>query len=150
MPLFTGTYEYSIDDKGRLSIPARHRDQVAKEEQDAVFFVTKIHPHCLSAYPPNEFQELVQNVSQTNDPNVRDLMRQLTSGAVECPVDQQGRIALPAELRAQAGLKRDVVVLGVAKRLEIWDRAAYRQQAGQALESGAAAYAAIKAPSDLV
>lgn len=150
MPLFTGRYEYTVDEKGRLSIPARHRDQLVRERQEPVFFITKIHPHCLSAYALNEFQELVDSLRAATDPATRETMRRLTSGAVECPLDQQGRVVLPAELRKLAGLNRDVVVLGVAKRLEIWDRAAHASHAREADDSGAGAYAALKAPADLV
>ena len=150
MPLFTGRYEYSVDEKGRLSIPIRLREQLTKEGQDATFFITQIHPDFLSAYAANEFQELVNSVAQSSDPGNRELMRRLTSDAVPCPVDQQGRVMLTPELRRLAGLGRDVVVLGVAKRIEIWDRQRYAAHNAAALEKGPNAYAALKAPSDLV
>ncbi|HTB33906.1 MAG TPA: cell division/cell wall cluster transcriptional repressor MraZ [bacterium] len=150
MPLFTGRFEYTVDDKGRLSIPARMREQIEKEGQDAAFIVTSIHPDYLSAYAPNEFQELIASIRESTDPNSRELLRRLASEAETCPVDKQGRVMLPLGLRQLAALQRDVVVLGVAKRVEIWDRARYAAHRAAAADSGSRLMSGLKAPSDLV
>lgn len=150
MPLFTGRFEYTVDEKGRLSIPARMRDQVEKEGQDAAFIVTSLSPDYLSAYAPHEFQELIASIRESTDMGSRELLRRLASEAETCPLDKQGRIALPAQLRQLAALRRDVVVLGVAKRLEIWDRERYAAHRQSASEHGARLISGLKAPADLV
>jgi MraZ protein len=150
MPLFTGRFEYTVDDKGRLSIPARMREQLEKEGQDTAFIVTSIHPDYLSAYAPNEFQELIASIRESTDPNSRELLRRLASEAETCPLDKQGRLMLPASLRQLAALTRDVVVLGVAKRIEVWDRTRYAAHRAGTAENGARLLSGLKAPSDLV
>jgi MraZ protein len=150
MPLFTGRFEYSVDDKGRLSIPARLREQIEREGQDAAFIVTSIHPDYLSAYATNEFQELIASIRESTDPSSRELLRRLTSEAETCPLDKQGRVMLPSHLRGLAAITRDVVVLGVAKRIEIWDRARYGAHRSAAAETGARLLTGLKAPADLV
>lgn len=150
MPLFTGRFEYSVDDKGRLSIPARMREQVEKEGQDLAFIVTSISADYLSVYAPNEFQELIASVRESTDPNSRELMRRLTSEAETCPLDKQGRVTLTAPLRQLAGLQRDVVVIGVAKRIEIWDRARYEAHRQATADVGTRLMSGLKAPADLV
>ena len=150
MPLFTGRFEYSVDDKGRLSIPSRLRDQIEKEGQEAAFIVTSIDPEYLSAFATNEFQELIASVRESTDPNTRVLMRRLASEAQTCSVDKQGRVMLPPELRALAGIARDVTILGVAKRIEIWDRARYAARLAASTESGARLLSGLKVPADLV
>jgi MraZ protein len=150
MPLFTGRFEYTVDDKGRLSIPARMREQLEREGQEPAFIITSIQPDYLSAYATNEFQELIASVRESTDPNSRELMRRLTSEAETCPLDKQGRVMLPASLRSLAGLTRDVVVLGVAKRIEIWDRARYDAYRNSAVVTGSRLLSGLKAPADLV
>jgi len=150
MPLFTGRFEYSVDDKGRLSIPARMREQVEKEGQDLAFIVTSISADYLAFYAPIEFQELIASVRESTDPNSRELMRRLTSEAETCPLDKQGRVTLTAPLRQLAGLQRDVVVIGVAKRIEIWDRARYEAHRQATSEISARLMSGLKAPADLV
>ncbi|MGH7441908.1 MAG: division/cell wall cluster transcriptional repressor MraZ, partial [bacterium] len=134
MPLFTGRFEYCIDDKGRLSIPARLREQVEKESQDPAFIVTNLQPEFLSVYAPNEFQELMDRLGRDENPQARKVLRWVSSGAETCPLDKQGRILLPEALRARAGLGRDVVILGAVKHIEIWDPA--REMAERGAASG--------------
>jgi MraZ protein len=150
MPLFTGRFEYSVDDKGRLSIPARMREQLEREGQEPAFIITSIQPDYLSAYATNEFQELIASIRESTDPGSRELMRRLTSEAETCPLDKQGRVMLPSSLRGLAAITRDVVVLGVAKRIEIWDRARYGAHRSSAAETGVRLLTGLKAPADLV
>ncbi len=88
MPLFTGRFEYSVDEKGRLSIPSRLREQIEREGQEPALIVTSIHPDYLSAYATNEFQELIASIRESTDPNSRELLRRLTSEAETCPLDK--------------------------------------------------------------
>jgi len=150
MPLYTGRFEYSVDDKGRLSIPSRLREQVEHESQPGAFIITCLNSDYLSAYAPNEFQQLVDAISQSTDPNSRELLRQVTSGAETCPLDKQGRVMLPAFLRQRAGIARDVVILGVAKRIEIWDRVREASHHAAVSDGGARLLSGLKVPSDLV
>jgi MraZ protein len=126
------------------------REQLEREGQDAAFIITSIQPDYLSAYGTNEFQELIASIRESTDPNSRELMRRLTSEAETCPLDKQGRVMLPSSLRSLAGLGRDVVVLGVAKRIEIWDRVRYGAHRSTAAETGARLLTGLKAPTDLV
>jgi MraZ protein len=150
MPLFTGRFEYSVDDKGRLSIPSRLREQVEKEDQESSFIITCLNSDYLSVYAPNEFQQLVDSISQSTDPNSRELMRVITSGAETCPVDKQGRVMLTPALRQAAGIQRDVVILGVAKRIEVWDRGRESAHRGSVSEGGVRLLSGLKAPADLI
>ena len=150
MPLFTGRFEYTVDDKGRLSIPARMREQIEREGQDAALIVTSIHPDYLSAYATNEFQELIASIRESTDSNSRELLRRLTSEAETCPLDKQGRVMLPSSLRGLAAITRDVMFLGVAKLIEVWDRARYGAHRIAAAETGARLLTGLKAPADLV
>lgn len=150
MPLFTGRFEYSVDDKGRLSIPSRLRDQVEREDQESSFVITCLNPDYLSAYAPNEFQQLIDAISQSSDGNSRELLRLTTSGAETCPLDKQGRVMLSPALRQAAGIRRDVVILGVARRIEIWDRDREASHRSGVSEGGARLLSGLKAPADLI
>jgi MraZ protein len=150
VPLFTGRFDYSVDEKGRLSVPARHRDQLERERQEAVLFVTQVKADCLHAYAPHEYGQFIESLSQATDEGSRDLLRQTTSGTVECPVDKQGRVMLPKELLAKAGIKRDVVLVGVARHIQIWDRSRYDAWAAEQAQRLAARPASLRAPADLV
>lgn len=122
--MFTGEYLHSIDLKNRLIIPSRMR-----EELGATFFVTKGSNHCLFGFPAAAFDELCESLRHNalNDPASQKLLRVLFTGAVECELDKQGRILLPQNLRAYAGLDRDVYVVGVNTRIEIWSKEAWEQ-----------------------
>jgi MraZ protein len=150
MPLFTGRFEYSVDDKGRLSIPARLREQVEQEGQDTNFIITCLDSSYLSIYAPPEFQNLIDAISQSTDSHAREALRLTTSGAETCPLDKQGRVMLPPALRRSAGIGRDVVILGVAKRIEVWDRAREAAHRSEVSEGGARLLAGLRVPSDLI
>ncbi|HTB23224.1 MAG TPA: cell division/cell wall cluster transcriptional repressor MraZ [bacterium] len=150
MPLFTGRFEYSVDDKGRLSVPARLREQVEVEGQETSFIITCLNSAYLSIYAPTEFQSLIDAISQSTDAHAREALRLTTSGAETCPLDKQGRVMLPPALRLSAGIGRDVVILGVARRIEVWDRAREAAHRRETADSGARLLAGLKVPSDLI
>ena len=150
MPLYTGRFEYSVDDKGRLSIPARMREQLEREGQEQAFIITCIQPDYLSAYGSNEFQELINSIRESTDTASRDLFRRLTSEAETCPLDKQGRVMLPPQLRSLGSIGRDVVILGVAKRIEIWDRQRYAAHRAASGDGGSRLLGSLKAPADLI
>jgi MraZ protein len=124
--MLLGEYEHTIDDKNRLTLPAKFREALA---QGVV--VTRGMDGCLYAYPRIEWQERFQSRVGGLDPlqpEARKLQRHFFSGAAEAEPDKQGRIMIPGPLLRYAGLSRDVVVAGVHDHLEIWDREAWRRE----------------------
>lgn len=149
MLVFTGRYDYTTDDKGRLSIPSRLRDQVTRDGQPLNFFVTVGRKGQLSAYAENQYLQMVEEMGNKTDEEASEALRRVTEQTEECPVDAQGRIVLSPRLRDGAGITRDVVILGVSKRLEFWDKKAYEKyqfEGGARIQS---ATAALKVRADL-
>lgn len=117
--MFKGEYSHTIDAKGRLIVPSKFREELGEE-----FVVTKGLDGCLFAYPNNEWEKLEEKLNQlpiSNKP-ARQFSRFLLAGASSCEVDKQGRILLPSVLRDFANLTKDVVIIGVSSRVEIWSR----------------------------
>ncbi|MDE2817777.1 MAG: division/cell wall cluster transcriptional repressor MraZ [Chloroflexota bacterium] len=117
MALFLGEFQHTVDQKGRLAIPAKFRDELA---DGAV--VTRGFDKCLVIYPRNEWEALAEKVSRLpqTQPNVRTLSRLLYSGAVDLSLDSQGRTILPQFLREYAGIDANVAVIGLYQRIEVW------------------------------
>lgn len=117
--MFMGEYNHTIDAKGRLIVPAKFREILGDN-----FIVTKGLDGCLFVYPNDEwtrFEEKLKGLPLTNK-NARQFTRFFLAGAAACEVDKQGRILLPQVLREFASLEKDVVLVGVASRIEIWSR----------------------------
>lgn len=117
--MFMGEYNHTIDAKGRLIVPAKFREILGDN-----FIVTKGLDGCLFVYPNDEwtrFEEKLKSLPLTNK-NARQFTRFFLAGAAVCEVDKQGRILLPQVLREFASLEKDVVLVGVASRIEIWSR----------------------------
>lgn len=117
--MFMGEYNHTIDAKGRLIVPAKFREILGDN-----FIVTKGLDGCLFVYPNDEwtrFEEKLKSLPLTNK-NARQFTRFFLAGAAACEVDKQGRILLPQVLREFASLEKDVVLVGVASRIEIWSR----------------------------
>lgn len=115
--VFLGEFQHSVDQKGRLAIPAKFREELA---DGAV--VTRGLDKCLVIYPRGEWETLAEKVSQLpqTQPNVRTLSRLLFSGAVDLSLDSQGRTILPQYLREYAGITANVAVIGLYQRIEVW------------------------------
>ena len=110
----TGTYEHSIDAKGRLFIPAKLR-----EELGVTFYLAMGVDECLAIYPQetwNRFTEKFASLPMSQSA----AMRPLVANASKCELDSQGRIVIPQKLRKYAGLEKDAVIIGVNDRAEIW------------------------------
>lgn len=120
--MFRGRVEHTIDSKGRLSIPSRFRD-VLTEKYSETLVVTNFD-RCLVAYPTEEWDALERRASALPQlkREVKAFQRYFISGATECPLDRQGRILIPPSLRAYAALERDVVLVGMLKKVEIWSK----------------------------
>ncbi len=122
--MFMGEYNHTMDAKGRCIVPAKFRDSLGDE-----FVVTKGLDGCLFVYPNEEwlrFEEKLKTLPLTNK-NARQFARFFLAGAATCEVDKQGRILLPAVLREFAQLEKEVVLVGVANRVEIWSKAKWEE-----------------------
>lgn len=116
--MFLGTYEPKIDDKGRLILPAKFREQLADG-----LVITRGQERCLYVFTAGEFTSMHERITQApiTSAEVRKFLRVFLSGAVDDLPDRQGRLTIPANLRKYADLGRDLTVIGAGKRVEIWD-----------------------------
>lgn len=116
--MFIGEYSHTIDDKGRMAVPAKMRNQLGT---GAV--VTRGIDKCLWVFPKSEWLTLAQKISSLplTDANSRAFSRLMLAGAMEVEFDSQGRALLPGYLRDYAGLNKNTIVAGLYTRLEIWD-----------------------------
>ena len=127
--MLIGEYQHAIDAKGRLIIPARFREELGE-----TFIVTRGLDQCLFVYPLAEWKALEEKLKALpmTQANARAFVRFLFSGATECTVDRQGRILLPAHLREHARIVKDVMIIGVSNRAEIWAREQWERYVEQA------------------
>ena len=122
--MFLGTYEPKLDDKGRMFLPARFR-----EDMEGGIVLTRGQEHCIYAFPASEFENMTAELRRAplSSKQARDWIRVMLSGAYKEIPDKQGRISVPADLRAYAGLGRELAVIGAGSRAEIWDASAWRE-----------------------
>jgi len=115
--MFLGEFKHSIDDKGRLTVPARFRGDLAKG-----LVVTRGFDTNLMVFTMEGWEELAQKISlrPLSDPSTRAFRRRVFSGAIDLTPDRQGRILLPANLREFANLDSEAVIIGMYSYLEIW------------------------------
>lgn len=115
--MFIGEYNHSLDPKNRVSIPAKFREELGEN-----FVVTKGLDSCLFVYSMNEWkvvEEKLKSLPMTNK-DARAFVRFFFAGASECEVDKQGRTLIPSNLKEYAAIDKDVVIIGVSTRIEIW------------------------------
>ena len=128
MAVFMSQYNHTIDAKGRVIIPAKFREKLGDS-----FVVTKGLDGCLYGYAQEEwrsFEEKLGTLPITNKDS-RQFTRFFLAGAAECELDKQGRILIPSVLREFAGLEKDVVLVGVASKIEIWSKERWDEANGQ-------------------
>ncbi|WP_018932776.1 MULTISPECIES: division/cell wall cluster transcriptional repressor MraZ [Gracilibacillus] len=115
--MFMGEYQHNIDTKGRIIVPSKFRDGLGEQ-----FVVTRGLDQCLFAYPMNEWHQLEEKLKKLplTKKDARAFTRFFFSGAVECELDKQGRINIPAPLRKYAGIEKECAVIGVSNRVEFW------------------------------
>ncbi|WP_094605651.1 Transcriptional regulator MraZ [Sporomusa silvacetica DSM 10669] len=120
--MFMGEYLHTIDNKGRLIFPAKFRDELGE-----LFIATKGLDNCLFVYTRSEWAILEEKLKKLPlaKPEARAFIRFFFSGAAELECDKQGRVLLPTNLREHARLDKDVVVIGVSTRIEVWNKAAW-------------------------
>jgi len=126
MNLLTGEFRNSLDEKGRLSLPARLRGELP----GTTFVLTQGVDACLWLFTPEEWSVLSQKLMESTSlfqAKSRLVQRRILAPAQEVEVDKLGRIPVPQSLREWAGLSKDCVILGISKYIEIWDAEAYRK-----------------------
>lgn len=115
-----GEYNCVTDDKGRINFPARFR-----EELNGAFVVARWFDDCIIAFPQAEMQNVYDKLSDATYVQAKEVRRALFSSIVVVEPDKQGRISLPAKLRAHAGIQKDVTVIGAGAYAEIWSTEAW-------------------------
>lgn len=124
-----GEYQHTLDDKGRVIVPAKFRDGLGES-----FVMTRGLDQCLFVYPKAEWEILeakLKSLPMTRA-DARQFVRFFFSGATECELDKQGRIVIPTLLRDYALLQKDIVVLGVSNRVEIWSQDRWHNYSAEA------------------
>ena len=126
--MFLGTHTPKLDEKGRLILPAKFREELAEG-----LVITRAQDRCLAIYPMATFVEMTKSISTapTSVKQVRDFQRMLAAGASDEKPDKQGRITIPQQLRGYAGLQTNVVVVGAINRVEVWDAGAWEEYSAQ-------------------
>ena len=117
--MLIGEYEHCLDAKGRLIMPSKLRIDIGES-----FIITKGLDGCLFVFSQNEWNNFETKLKTLplSDKNARNFVRFFLSGATECEIDKQGRFLIPANLREVAKLDKDVMIVGVGTRLEIWNK----------------------------
>lgn len=126
--MFLGTHHPRLDEKGRLILPAKYREELA-----GGLVITKGQERSLYLFPAAEFQRITEalRTAPVTAKAVRDYARVFFASASDEELDRQGRITIPPALREYAGLNRDCVVIGANTRLEIWDATAWESYLGE-------------------
>lgn len=130
--MLMGEYIHSMDNKGRVIIPAKFRKELGNK-----FVVTRGLDECLFIYPMEEWQDLEEKLQSLplTKKDVRIFVRFFFSGATECKLDKQGRISIPANLREYSKLQKEVVIVGVSDRVELWSKEKWNNYLAKAEDS---------------
>lgn len=127
--MFMGEYQHTIDSKGRIILPVKFREALGEQ-----FVATKGLDNCLFVYPREEWAIIESKLKQLpfTKADARAFVRFFFAGAAECESDKQGRVLLPANLRDYARLDKDIVIVGVSSRIEIWSREVWGKYSSEA------------------
>jgi len=122
--MFIGEYEHTLDVKNRLSMPRKFREVVETAQEQPFFFITRGLDECLFVFTSSQWDNVVSGLSTKpfTDSATRRFQRLFFSNAVQVEMDKQGRILIPDTLRRIGGLKKNVTLVGVYTRIEVWDR----------------------------
>lgn len=123
--MYLGEYQHTLDSKGRVFIPAKLRESLGGE-----FYICKGFDGCLFAYDAEEWEKFSSKLIALSNASKkgRMLKRSFFAGASESKCDKQGRVLLPAGLRAYAGMKKNVTIIGSGNKVEIWDTERWQEQ----------------------
>lgn len=123
MNMFMGQYDYTVDPKGRMTAPAKFREELGDQ-----FILTLGLDGCLFAYPLSEWEKFLESLKKLpGTKEARQLQRHFLAGAAEVEVDKQGRFLIPMKLREQAGFTKDIVMVGVLSKIELWSKEKWEQ-----------------------
>lgn len=128
MSSFKGRFSYSVDNKGRLALPAKLRKNVSPSSNDT-FIVTRGFEQCLFVYPQDEWgkvEDSIRSLSPSN-PQHRFFVRTLLQWAVDGQLDSQARISIPQDLLKFAAIENEVLIIGVLERIELWNPKIYEE-----------------------
>lgn len=142
--MFTGSHPLTVDDKGRLAIPARFRQRLL-ETQGPQVFITRSYLPCIEIYPVATFHAVVEQIDQMADRKLADkAARAFIGHAEETEIDKQGRVLVPQLLRKLARLDASAVAVGQNKRIEIWSEDVWTEFSGGGNDELADAFAHVK------
>jgi len=132
--LFFGEHYHSVDEKGRIILPAKFREAFADG-----LFITKSFDNCLLVYTKKDWFEIVEKINSlpTTKASVRNYQRFFIGSAVEGEVSRQGRISIAQNLRDFAALDKDIVIVGLANKIEIWEKEKYEEHIAGAEQAAA-------------
>lgn len=122
-----GKFPQRIDAKGRLFIPSKLRDALGSE-----FYMTPgLEDNCIYIYPEDEWERFMEGLNELNNSkeNIRELKRYIRANAVNCTIDSQGRTVVPSEIREDAEIDKEIVIIGNGRKAEIWKAEAWAEKA---------------------
>ena len=132
--MFQGASSLSLDAKGRLSVPTRHRDALSAEALGAGQLTMTKHPHgCLMLFPRPEWVKFRERIAAL-PMDAQWWKRIFLGNAMDVEMDSTGRLLVSPELREAAGITKDVMLLGMGQHFELWDKARYEEQEAQAMQ----------------
>ena len=126
--MFMGEYNPTLDEKGRVALPAKLRKAFGEDPVIDTLVITQGFDKCIIAFREQDWNEFVNNrlvPLPQSDPNNRRIMRHFLGGANFCELDKQGRMLIPQNLLDYAGIRKDVTILGLNDRIEIWSKEEY-------------------------
>ncbi len=137
--MFRGSNEINMDAKGRMAVPVRYRDALMSLCGGALVATIEIQEKCLLIYPLSKWQEIEAQIAAlpTFNPETRRIQRLLIGHARELELDGNGRVLMPPELRAYAGLEKKVMLVGQSHRFELWDTERWNTRRDEWLQEAA-------------
>ena len=126
---FYGTYDYTIDDKNRLSIPSKYRKVMSQLKQNT-FIISTLEDSCLTLYPYSTFKErIVKRIEELPqmDDHANEIRRKIGTNTTDAPLDNQGRIFIPASYCQHAKIEKKVKIIGCMNKIELWDPELYEK-----------------------
>ncbi len=130
--MFRGSFEHTVDSKGRVSVPSKFREIIADRYEGKLVLALDFDK-CLTVYPLEEWERLEAKIRSlpAMKREVKDFMRFLLASATECELDKQGRILIPLAHREHAAITKNVMVVGIIDKIEIWDAKAWEARHSQ-------------------
>ncbi len=124
--MFRGSFEHTVDSKGRVSVPSKFRE-IISDRYEGKLVLAMDYDRCLTVYPLEEWEKLEEKIRSlpTMKKEVKDFMRFLLASATECELDKQGRVLITPAHRQHAGITKNVTLVGIIDKIEIWDSKAW-------------------------